>query len=246
MSSTPASESRYLSQFLKHRPELTRRGEHTIGGTVVLFGKRSQPIAGFTEIFDESFASKWIGDGCPGAVIRFNSYELLGTAASGTLRFSRTELGVDFGVDVPRHLPVVVEYVDRNEILDVAIEMQIFEDRWEHHKGYPVRHLVSGRLAEISPLTVDTPTVVNVDAALQSLARHAGESLETVVTLSERGALWELWGWSPPERERREPIRLGIDGREAHVEVIEAQQPWAPILENYRVSVTPKDLVKER
>jgi phage head maturation protease len=117
----PTPETRCLSQWVK-RVTLERRGDTVVGGCIALFGKRSQPVGGMVEIVGEKFFNKSISDGWPaGTVCRFNDNELLGTTSSGTLAFSRTAEGLEFDVDVPQHLPLVVEYTERGDITDVAL-----------------------------------------------------------------------------------------------------------------------------
>jgi hypothetical protein len=241
---TPDAERRYLSQFVK-QPTLTKRGDSTIGGTVALFGKRSQPMGGYVEIIADSFCRKWSGDGWPGCVIRFDGSVLLGTTHARTLGFSQDGTHLDFEVAVPQHLPLVVEYAERNELADVALAWQVFEDEWTQEQGFPVRRLLSGRIVGLDVLTAPQPTSVNVEAALRSLAAHTGRPIEEVQGLSERGTLWDLFGWSPPESPvQREPVRLGRNGRMAYTKMFASEADFPKILDEHSVTATPADLVK--
>jgi uncharacterized protein len=244
---TPDIETRYLSGWIK-RPTLERRGDTVIGGTVALFNTRSQPVGGMVEVIDERFFNKSFSDGWPaGTVCRFNDDQLLGTTAGDTLAFSRTAAGLDFDVDVPRHLPLVCEYAQRGDITDVAISIRVFEDAWETSEGgYPVRRLLSGRLVAVDVLTKPAQ-IIDIEAALRSLAAHVGKPIEEVTALSD---LRQLFGWtpSPVQREpvQREPVRLGRNGRMAYTEALAPDYALPEILDQYVVKATPADLARER
>jgi phage head maturation protease len=242
-SSTPDIERRYLGQWIK-KPQLERRGDTVVGGPIALFGKRSQPVGGFVEVISEAFFNKSIADRWPaGTVCRFNDDQLLGTTAGATLAFSRTAEGLEFDVDIPQHLPLVCEYAQRGDITDVALSWQIFESTWEPSEGgYPVRRLLSGRLASVDVLTKPAQPV-NVDVALRSLAEHVGEPIEEVTALSDRDELRQLFGWPPPESPvQREPIRLGRNARKVYTEALAPDHELPKILDQYRVTATPADL----
>jgi phage head maturation protease len=240
---SPDIERRYLSGWQK-RPTLERRGDTVIGGTVALFGARSQPVGGMVEVIDERFFNKSISDGWPaGTVCRFNDDQLLGTTAGDTLAFSRTAAGLDFDVDVPRHLPLVCEYAQRGDITDVAISIRVFEDAWEPSEGgYPVRRLLSGRLVSVDVLTKPAQRI-NVEAALRSLAAHVGKPLDEVTALSDRDELRQLFGWTPSPVQR-EPVRLGRNARKAYTEALAPDYALPEILDQYVVKATPADVAK--
>ncbi len=197
-------------------------------------------MGGITERAEGPFFRKFIRDGMHGATAQFDARDLLGSTRGGTLNITQEAGGVYFDVAVPQSLPLPVEYVERREVADIQLVWQVYEDDWACDGGYPTRHLRSARLLEINLLTRCPREPVNVAAALHSLARHTGHSIGTVETLSARNALCELFGFEPPRP--RKPTLLGRNGRQAHVEVIEAQEPGAPILDHYAVQATPAEV----
>jgi hypothetical protein len=174
---------------------------------------------------------------------RFDSAAVLGTTRGKTLGFSLDKTQLAFDVDVPHHLPLPVEYAGRDEIADLALSWQVFNDEWTQEQGFPVRLLVSGRLVGLDVLTATQPTSVNVDVALRSLSEHAGRPIEEVQGLSDRGTLWELFGWSPPVQ--REPVRLGRNGRMAYTKLFAPETEFPKILDEHAVTATPADVAKK-
>jgi len=236
--SAPPIERRYAR--LWGMPNLTAISGGKVGGLVVPFGRRSQPMAGYVEFVAPTAFRKCAGDGWPD-VVCFSDHGLLGSTRVGTLRFSATDDGLHFEADVPKALPVAVEYAERGDYADIEIRWQVYEDRWTcDNGGYPVRELLSIRLVEISPATISVPDDRNPVVALQSLALSVGEPVEYVRALADRKGLRELFGYRPPE-----PILLGKNGRQAHIETIEAEEFGALILDQRAVKTTPKDLARE-
>lgn len=248
----PDIECRYLTQWWK-RPDLTLIGDRTVRGVVARFGKRSTPASGFVEVIDPSFFRKGLSThGMHGATSRFNSNDmaLLGSSISETLRFSQDEQhghGLLFEVDVPQAFPLFTEYVKRRDVADIALGWQVYEDRWEHTEGYPVRHLVSGRLLSVDPMMSANRDPVECNAALRSLAAKFDELIEKVVVLGERNELWRLWGTDHAPKPKivipeRDPILLGRNGRAAHIEVMAPAGEVPGIMDAYVVKASPADL----
>lgn len=228
-------ESRRLTQW--RRPQLSTDGR-TVRGLVVPF-RRSKPVAGWVEQPAPSFLAKSAGDGFPGVTARFDGWTI-GTTPN-TLRLTLVDSGLAMSVVVPQSLPFVCEYVERGDLQDVALSWEVYQDRWTHDKGVPVRHLVSGRLREVS-LSTSYLSVVDTSAGMRSLARTFGEPVELIADLSERNELWRLWG---ADHAPAEPVRLGKPGREAHVEIVEAAEVGAPIVDEWAVKATPADLASK-
>jgi uncharacterized protein len=165
----------------------------TIGGYAAVFDTRSVPLGGFIEIVERSFFNKSRSDNWPGVVCRYDhdNRMLLGTSASGTLRLSPDDVGLDYAVDLPNCREDVYEYVQRKDVRNSSFAFQVFEDEFSHDEGFPVRHLVSGRLIDVAPVV--TPAYPDATVGLRSLAMHANAAYEDVVKLSATQELSKLF-----------------------------------------------------
>lgn len=152
-----------------------------IGGYAAVFNKRSQPLGGFREVVERSFFNKSQSDGWPGAVCRFehNPLMLLGTTASGTLQLCPDDIGLDYLVDLPECRSDVYELADRRDIRSSSFSFQVFQDDWKPTGGgYPVRHLVTGRLIDVAPTAI--PAYPDATVGLRSLANFKEVPFEDV------------------------------------------------------------------
>jgi uncharacterized protein len=197
----------------------------TIGGYAAVFDTRSVPLGGFIEIVERSFFNKSRADNWPGVICRYDhdNMMLLGTTASGTLRVSPDNVGLDYAVDLPNCREDVYEYVQRKDVRNSSFAFQVFEDEFTHDEGYPVRHLVSGRLIDVAPVV--TPAYPDATVGLRSLARHVGAPIEDVVKLSETEELRKLFVRTD-NRGNTAPIK-SKSGRQAQLELM-AMRPEDP------------------
>jgi HK97 family phage prohead protease len=260
MTEERATERVYLTNFVKGGSPIEVRkaqgGGHSrlIGGYAALFGKRSQPLGGFVEIVENSFFRKSAGDGYPGVICRYNHDDnmLLGTTAAGTLQLKQDDIGLDYTVDLPLCREDVLEMTQRTDIRNSSFAFQVFEQDWEPSSGgYPVRHLLSGRLVDVSP--VCTPAYLDSTAgvrslskestnpALLSLSRRMNVPYEDVYELASRDELRQLFVRTdqqlapapvpvtateepPAPRPAPTPQPKGMDGKAALAKALEAKQ----------------------
>ena len=164
-------------------------GPRRIGGYASVFGKLSMPLQNFVEIVEPSFFDRSKADGWPGVVCRFDHSNamLLGATASGTLRLSVDGVGLDYTADLPECRADVWEMVSRGDLRNSSFAFQVVDDDFTYNEGYPVRHLISGRLIDVAPVVV--PAYPDATVALRSFARHRGVPVEDVVEYQQRGEL---------------------------------------------------------
>jgi uncharacterized protein len=235
----PEKETAYISMWQKGGSPISVRSENgkqsrVIGGYASVFEKRSQVIGPYVEIVERTCWNKSSADNYPGVCCRFNHNDmmLLGTTAAGTLRLAVDNIGLDYSVDLPESRGDVLELVSRRDIQNSSFAFQVYDDEWSHEgDGYPVRHLTSARLIDVSPVT--TPAYLDAtvglrDAtiALRSLSSFVGAPMEDVVKYAECNDLRRLF------------IRTDIDGtpkpakpksgRQAQMEIL-AMRPDDPI-----------------
>lgn len=194
----------------------------TIGGYAAVFDTRSVPLGGFIEVVERSFFNKSRSDNWPGVICRYDhdNHMLLGTTASGTLRLSPDNMGLDYAVDLPNCREDVYEYVQRKDVRNSSFAFQVYEDEFTHDEGFPVRHLVSGRLIDVAPVV--TPAYPDATVGLRSLARHVGAPIEDVVKLSETEELRKLFVRTD-NRGNAQPIKAK-SGRAALLELMALRQ----------------------
>lgn len=230
-SAQPDVERAFVSHWQKGGSPITVRSQdgrptRVIGGYASVFEKRSQVLGSFVEVVERTFFNKSSADSWPGVVCRFNHDDmyLLGTTAAGTCRLSVDNIGLDYSVDLPQCRSDVYEYVERGDIRNSSFAFQVWDDEWSHEgDGYPVRHLTSGRLIDVSPVTIPAyldATVGLRDAtiALRSLSSYVGVAMEDVVKLSECNDLRKLFVRTDIDGTPK-PAK-GISGRQAQLELM--------------------------
>jgi hypothetical protein len=194
------------------------KGPRIIGGYAAVFNTRSMPLQNFVEIVEPSFFNRSRSDDWPGVVCRFdhNNMMLLGTTASGTLRLSPDNIGLDYTVDLPECRGDVYEYVQRRDVRNSSFAFQVYDDDFTYDEGYPVRHLISGRLIDVAPVTI--PAYPDATVGLRRLASQTGEPIEDVVKLAEHGELRSLF----VRTDNRGPARpsKAKNGRQAQMEIL--------------------------
>jgi len=178
-----------------------------IGGYAAMYSKRSHNLGGFQEIVESSFFNKSAADGWPGVICRYNHNDmmLLGTTASGTLKLSRDNIGLDYTVKLPECRGDVYEMVDRQDVRNSSFAFQVYEQEWAYEDGIALRHLVSGRLIDVSP--VASPAYPDATVGLRSLSELKHVPLEEIRTLAKNDELKKLF------------VRTDVNGK------VEALQP---------------------
>jgi uncharacterized protein len=190
--SLPAAEieRRIIAQSVEVRSTAERR---RIGGYAAVFHSRSQPLDGgaFTEIVEPSFFNRSRNDGWPGVVARYehDSRMLLGATASGTLRLQIDGIGLDYTCDLPECHSDVWELTQRGDLAGSSMAFQVFDEDWKPNDGgYPVRHLLSGRLIDVAPVLL--PAYSDTTVSLRrSFARYFDADETDVAAYEQRGDL---------------------------------------------------------
>jgi HK97 family phage prohead protease len=196
-------------------------GVRSIGGYAAVYNTRSMPMQNFVEIVENSFFNKSRADDWPGVVCRFDhsNMMLLGTTASGTLRLAPDNVGLDYTVALPEHRGDVWELVDRRDVRNSSFAFQVFDDEFTYDEGFPVRHLVSGRLIDVSPVV--TPAYPDATVGLRSMARHVGAPYEEVI---KRAASDELRSFFIRTDNNGKPAKKR-SGRQALAEILAMEDP---------------------
>jgi HK97 family phage prohead protease len=177
--------------------ELREDGSRRIGGMGVVYGKRSRLLpGGFFEVVENRALSKGIGDGFPGVVSRLEHHPewLLGTTDAKTMSLrNNPDVGLDYEVDLPDTTAGNDAYVliKRGDLRSASMGFQDYGSEWSHDGSIAVRHLVSIRLTEISP--VSQPAYVQTNTALRGLAAQVGEDPDDVFELARQNELRRLF-----------------------------------------------------
>jgi HK97 family phage prohead protease len=180
---TTAQERRFTPGRVEVR---SRADKRSIGGYAAVFNKQSRNLGGFIETVNPGFFNKSRGDGWPDVMARYNHDDnmLLGTTASGMLRLTVDEFGLDYEVTPPDARADIVELVDRGDVNKSSFAFRVFEDDWAlNEQGFPHRSLVSGQLVDVAP--VNSPAYLDTTAGLRSLATTMGAELEEIRRLAE-------------------------------------------------------------
>jgi HK97 family phage prohead protease len=238
-SAPPLTERAFVSLWQKGGSEISVRKapdgspSRIIGGYASVYNKRSEPLGGFVEIVEPSCWNKSRADNWPGVVCRFEHHNLmlLGTTASGTLQLSPDNVGLDYSVDLPECRNDVWEMVQRRDIRNSSFAFQVYDDDFTHDEGMPVRHLLSARLIDVSPVTTPAYLDSSVNArdasiGLRSLADFVGAPYEDVVKLSECNDLRRLFIRTD---NNGKPTTKKRSGREALLETLRMEDPDSPI-----------------
>jgi uncharacterized protein len=172
--------------------ELRRRESRAIGGYASIFGSASRDMGGFTEIVEPSAFKRTLADG-GNVVCRFDhdNLMLLGTTAAGTLQLQTDSRGLDYTVSVPFAREDVLELIARQDISSSSFAFQAMDAEWRHDQGYPVRHLISLRLIDVSPVVI--PAYEDSTVALRSLSIQFGADPEDVFEMSRDRQLSKLF-----------------------------------------------------
>ena len=215
--------------FKNGSPVETRQspnGGHSIGGYAAVYSTRSMPLQNFVEIVEPSCFNRSRADDWPGVVCRFDhdSRMLLGTTASGTLRLAPDNVGLDYTVLLPECRADVWELVDRRDVRNSSFAFQCFDDEFTYDEGFPVRHLISAKLIDVSPVV--QPAYPDATVGLRSMARHVGAPYEEVIQRAEKD---ELRHYFVRTDNNGKPATKKRSGRQAYLETLAMQDPEDPI-----------------
>jgi hypothetical protein len=187
---TPVVEHIYTPVGLEIRSVPGSKSPMTVGGYGVMFNARSDPRLGFRETFERSFFNKSEGDGWPGvlALLEHQPAIVLGAVHSGTLRLKQDGHGLDYEVDLPQSRSDVYESIERRDIQGSSVGFATYQEQWKPGDGgFPVRHLVSGRLDHVSPTA--QPVYPSSTVALRSLAVQVEADYDEVYEDAEHNNL---------------------------------------------------------
>jgi HK97 family phage prohead protease len=194
-----------------------------------VFGVRSQLLGSFFEVVEPSFFRKSAGDGWPGIIAKFNHSDemVLGTTHSGSLRLEQDAQGLRYEVDLPETRCDVGELVEHGDVHSSSFAFQCYDDTWLNDGGTPVRHLRSGRLLDVSPVTSPADTATSV--SLRSLAAFVDEPVEDIAALDQK-QLRKLF------TNNTEPHR-GLSGAQARSKLIRLRYPEKPALTGFQAQL---------
>jgi phage head maturation protease len=161
------------------RPPVVRGGRR-IGGLAIVYNK-SHMLNGFHEVVEPSFARKSEADGWPGVTCRYehDPKMLLGTINGKTLPLENLHEGVDYTVDVPESREDVLESVRRLDVAGSIFGFHCYTDEFSYDGGVTIRHLVNGRIRQVSPIC--NPAYPDATVAMQSPAQRFDAPLDDVI-----------------------------------------------------------------
>jgi HK97 family phage prohead protease len=232
-SAVPETERLWISTFIKGGSPLEVRsgppGTHSrkIGGYAAVFDRNSEDLGGFRERVMPTFFNKSKSDDWPGVVCRWNHKDdfLLGTTSSGHLVLTLDNIGLDYEVDLPRCREDVLEMAERRDLRHSSFAFQVYDEDWVAADGYPMRHLISGRLIDVAPVT--SPAYPDATVGLRSLARFVGAPIEDVLKKSENNELRSFFVRTDNAGKPAPPKELK-SGQAAYLEIL-ARRPDDPI-----------------
>jgi uncharacterized protein len=165
-----------------------------VDGHAAVWNKRAwigPPKYGFSEQFESGAFTESVNGG---ADVRYlfnhNPDAVLARTKSGTLRLKSDSTGLAVDADLApttdgRNLAILL---DRGDVDQMSVGMQVMEDRWEEVEGndglvYELRTIIRAKLFDVSAVTY--PAYEETDAGLRS-AEHARELRDARGTAVER------------------------------------------------------------
>ena len=117
---------------------------------------------------------------------RYEHRDLLGTVAAQTLRLAVDRVGLDYEVDLPDTSAGndVLALTQRRDLRSSSFSFQCYDQELSHENGFAVRHLVSVRLIDVSPVTI--PAYPDSSLALRSLAAQFSADPDDVFQMAPR------------------------------------------------------------
>jgi phage head maturation protease len=153
-------------------------------------------MGGIRELVDPGFLTKSRGDGWPMVVVRHEHDPKLslGSIAGGTLQMTVDSTGLNYPVEVPESRSDVWELAQRGDLPGSSFSFQAFQDsRQMGYDGMLERHLISGRLLDVSTTAQPAGLDATVKTSYRSLAMWADADPNDVVALERQGELRSLF-----------------------------------------------------
>jgi HK97 family phage prohead protease len=215
-------------------PEFRSMTSRSIGGYSAVFNTPSRDLGGFVEIVEPSAFNKSRSDGYPDVVCRADHSDILGSTRGGTLTLTIDRNGLDYTCDVAetRSGDDVLALVRRGDYAGSSFAFRCFEDEWRNNGRTLVRHLISVRLVDVSPVAI--PAYESATVSLRSLAAQVDAPLADVLDLARDDQLYKLLTRTDAMNPRRynqssEAREVGKrSGKQALVEILGMRYPQAP------------------
>lgn len=175
----------------------TGDGTATIAGYAAVFGNEYE-VAGFTESVDARAFTKTLKDRRDSLAVVWShdADRVLGTAASGSARFSVDERGLWYEADLDLLDPdgmSAYRKIATGKVRESSFSFEVVKDHWEERDEAPPHRVIKEvRLWECSPCLwgANPATQVDVKRAARSLAEALGvdeaESIPEVIDLAHR------------------------------------------------------------
>jgi len=153
-----------------------------LGGFALKFNRLSQNLGGFVERIAPGALTKTLRDA--GDVLcryQHEDHYLLGRTASGTLRVSLTDEGLDYEVDLPDtdYAHNLAALAARGDVQHSSFAFRTLEDEWGFtEQGFPLRTLLEIQLVDVAPVV--QPAYLDTTSGLRSLAESRHLDLDAV------------------------------------------------------------------
>ena len=153
-----------------------------LGGFALKFNRLSQNLGGFVERIAPGALTKTLRDA--GDVLcryQHEDHYLLGRTASGTLRVSLTDEGLDYEVDLPDtdYAHNLAALAARGDVQHSSFAFRTLEDeRGFTEQGFPLRTLLEIQLVDVAPVV--QPAYLDTTSGLRSLAESRHLDLDAV------------------------------------------------------------------
>ena len=169
-------------------------GARVAVGYAAKFGVRSADLGGFVEQIAPTAFTKTVMESDVRALRDHDPSRLLGRTGAGTLRLFIDSVGLRYEIDLPdtqegRDTALLLE---RGDLFGSSFGFRTISDTWaQTETGFPLRTLTEiGPLRDVGPVTF--PAYAATEAALRSLAGHAGCPFDEVVEAAGRNELRHL------------------------------------------------------
>src|SRR5579884_2628624 len=170
-------------------------GDQIVGGYAALFGSLSRDFGGWKEQVEKSFFNKSLVDTRFRDVVgKYEHRDLLATVRAGTLDLQVDQAGLAFEMSVPRGRADMYELVERGDVAGSSFAFSHAQDEWRHENGCAVRHLISGKLLDVTITANAAYEAAHVGLrSLDSLSRQLGVDPNDVYDLARRKELPKLF-----------------------------------------------------
>lgn len=182
-------------------------GGRRLGGYALKFDRLSQNLGGFVERVAPGALTKTLRDG--GDVLcRYQHADeyLLGRTASGTLRLTVDDEGLDYEVDLPdttvgRDVGVLA---GRGDVQHSSFAFRTLRDDWSYtEQGFPLRTLLEIQLVDVAPVV--QPAYLDTTSGLRQLAEARHLDLDAVRAAAASGQLADLLRAGPTDEPPSDP-----------------------------------------